>query len=248
MEEHFLHTEGVAGSNPAARTIFPEKNGEIEIPDTVSTQELRENCDAEMNKWPKKVKHRNKVLARIYRPCSGRDSYRVTWYAAGKRQMKSFPTCSGHGGAREYAEALVKELAKQSQAIMLSPTQAGDALAAIERSTPSISPPADAQLSEKYHYNRAIILRRFAGTFSGYGVCDLGKHDLDFLFSSKPIADFSAKSRNHQRTVIRQFLEWAAARTTCPLDTVCWKPRACAPNTQTRRKSSATRPKSFARC
>jgi hypothetical protein len=26
--EHFLHTEGVAGSNPAACTIFPQKNDE----------------------------------------------------------------------------------------------------------------------------------------------------------------------------------------------------------------------------
>jgi hypothetical protein len=25
--EHFLHTEGVAGSNPAARTILPRENG-----------------------------------------------------------------------------------------------------------------------------------------------------------------------------------------------------------------------------
>ncbi len=86
-----------------------------------------------MTKWPKKVKHRNKVLAKIYRPCAGRDSYRVAWSAAGKRQMKSFPNYSGKGGAKEYGEELVKELAKHSQAVMLTPGQATDALAAIER-------------------------------------------------------------------------------------------------------------------
>ena len=44
-----------------------------------------------MTKWPKRVKHRNKVLAKIYRPCAGRSSYRVAWTVAGKRMMKTFP-------------------------------------------------------------------------------------------------------------------------------------------------------------
>lgn len=86
-----------------------------------------------MTKWPKKVKHRNKVLAKIYRPCAGRDSYRVAWSAAGKRQMKSFRNYSGKGGAKEYGDELVKELAKHSQAVMLTPGQAADALAALQR-------------------------------------------------------------------------------------------------------------------
>ncbi len=85
-----------------------------------------------MSKWPKKVKHRRKVLAKIYRPCHGRDSYRVTWYAAGKRQMKSFATYAGKDSAREFAEAKVRELANNSQAAMLTPSQATDALAALE--------------------------------------------------------------------------------------------------------------------
>jgi integrase len=85
-----------------------------------------------MSKWPKKVKHRNKVLAKIYRPCRGRESYRVAWYASEKRQMKSFPAYSGKGGAKEFAEAKAKELATNSQAALLTPSQATDALAAIE--------------------------------------------------------------------------------------------------------------------
>jgi integrase len=263
------------------RTNFPQEIGEIGIPDTVSTHETPENGDEiAMAKWPRKVKHRNKVLAKIYRPCHGRDSYRVTWYAAGKRQMKSFPTYSGKGGAKEFAEALVRELAKQSQAVMLTPGQATDALAAIERlgtfreatgkrvslltavsefcevatklpghtlreiadgfhrtvasvtrmdlaqAAEEFIAAADTRTrtdngrraqSEKYHYNRAIQLRRFAGSFSGYAVCDLGKHDLDGFISSEAVADLSAKSRNHHRAVIRQFIEWAARKDYLPV-------------------------------
>ena len=36
MVEHFLHTEGVAGSKPAARTIFSKENGSS----GVSTKDL----------------------------------------------------------------------------------------------------------------------------------------------------------------------------------------------------------------
>lgn len=228
-----------------------------------------------MAKWPKKVKHRNKVLAKVYRPCKGRDSYRVTWYAAGQRMMKSFATYSGPGGAKEYAEALVIELAKQSQATMLKPAQATDALAALERLNTfhqitgrrvsllaavsdyceaaaklrghTLAEAADGFLrtvatvtrqnlaaaveqflaaeeprtrgsngqraqSAKYHYNRAIQLRRFAGTFPGYAVCDLGKLDLDTFLSSKALTDFSAKSRNHHRRAIAQFLSWCVRK------------------------------------
>jgi len=86
-----------------------------------------------VKKWPKKVKHRNKVLAKIYRPCAGRGSYRVAWTVGSKRMMKSFRTYGGKGGALEYAEDLVPDLAKGSQVTALTPGQAGDALAAFER-------------------------------------------------------------------------------------------------------------------
>ena len=38
--EHILHTDGVVGSNPTARTIFPQENGENGNPDTVPTPQL----------------------------------------------------------------------------------------------------------------------------------------------------------------------------------------------------------------
>jgi hypothetical protein len=234
-----------------------------------------------MAKWPKRVKHRNKVLAKIYRPCRGRDSYRVTWYAAGRRQMKSFPTYAGKGGTKEFGEALVKELANNSQAVMLTPAQASDALAAIERLgtfyqttgrkislLASVSEYCEAaarlrrrtlieavegfsrtvatvkrqdlkaaieeiiaaeeprtqsnngqraQLSQKYHYNRAIQLRRFAGTSPGYAVCDVGKHDLDSFFASKLVSKFSSKSRNHHRAALAQFFSWCVRKDYLPV-------------------------------
>jgi integrase len=258
------------------RTIFPWKNDDSSVSDTNLTQNNLENGDADMAKWPKRVKHRNKVLAKVYRPCRGRNSYRVTWYASGKRQMKYFPTYAGKGGAKEFSEALVKELANNSQAVMLTSAQASDALAAIERLATfyqttgrkvsllaSVSEYCEAaarvpgrtltevaegfsrtvatvkrqdlkvaieefiaveeprtqnnngqraQLSPKYHYNRAIQLRRFSGTFPGYAVCDIGKHDLDSFFASKLIAEFSPKSRNHHRAALAQFFSWCVRK------------------------------------
>jgi len=263
------------------RTTFSLENEKVSVPDTVLTQNNLENGDADMAKWPKRVKHRNKVLAKIYPPCRGRESYRVTWYGAGRRQMKSFPTYAGQGGAKAFTEALVKELAKNSQAVMLTPAQASDALAAIERLGTfyqttgrkvsllaavseycesaakvhgrTLTEAVDgfnrtvvtvkrqdlaaaieeflaaeeprtqsnngerAQLSPKYHYNRAIQLRRFAVTFPGYAVCDLGKHDLDSFFVSKLVSEFSSKSRNHHRAALAQFFSWCVRKDYLPV-------------------------------
>jgi integrase len=78
-----------------------------------------------------------------------------------------------------------------------------------------------AQLSAKYAYNREIQLRKFAGTFTGTLVCDLSKEHLDKFISTlgeqatksrnrRKIV--SAKSRNHYRGAIRQFLQWAVRK------------------------------------
>jgi hypothetical protein len=46
--------------------------------DTIQTQNTPDSGEADpVSKWPVKVKFRNKVLARVYRPCKGRDNYRV---------------------------------------------------------------------------------------------------------------------------------------------------------------------------
>ena len=82
-----------------------------------------------------------------------------------------------------------------------------------------------AQLSAKYAYNRAIMLRRFAGMCSNTLVSDLTKEHLDLFISGlanwksksrngKPVA--SAKGRNHHRAAIRQFLQWAVRKDYLP--------------------------------
>ncbi len=84
-----------------------------------------------------------------------------------------------------------------------------------------------AQLSPKYAYNRAIMLRRFAGAFPDTAVSDLTKDDLDAFISNladlksrsrngKPVA--SSKARNHHRAAIRQFLQWAVRKDYLPVN------------------------------
>jgi hypothetical protein len=65
-----------------------------------------------------------------------------------------------------------------------------------------------AQLSPKYAYNRAIMLRRFAKALPGHAVCDISKAHIDAVLTSNPVAEFSSKSRNHHRAAIKQWLQW----------------------------------------
>ncbi len=67
-----------------------------------------------------------------------------------------------------------------------------------------------AQLSGKYAYNREIQLRRFADTFPNTAVCDLSKQLVDAFLGS--LSKLSAKSRNHYRNAVRQWLQWAVRK------------------------------------
>ena len=69
-----------------------------------------------------------------------------------------------------------------------------------------------AQLSGKYAYNRQIQLRKFAATFPNTAVCDLSKEHLDAFLGCKHSRNVSAKSRNHYRAAVRQFLQWAVRK------------------------------------
>jgi hypothetical protein len=68
------------------------------------------------------------------------------------------------------------------------------------------------QVSPKYHYNRAIMLRRFAAALPGHAVSDLAKEHLDAFIASLGQTQTksrdhrtatSAKSRDHHRAAIR---------------------------------------------
>src|ERR1035438_8093571 len=110
------------------RTIFHLENEGLGGADTTTTQETAESESAKV-KFPKRIKHRGRVLATIYGKSKGRDSYRVAWQVAGQRRMASFPSYSL---AKRHADGLVKDLAKGSQVTALHPSQARDALAALE--------------------------------------------------------------------------------------------------------------------
>jgi hypothetical protein len=81
-------------------------------------------------RFPKRIKHRNKLLATIYGKSKAYPFYRVCAYVAGKRRMSSYRT---YGEAKSAADTLARDLAKGSQAAALTSTQANDALAALER-------------------------------------------------------------------------------------------------------------------
>ena len=267
------------------RTIITRKIDGFGSSDTILTHNPPNLGEDEVSKWPVKIKYRNKVFAKIYRPCAGRDSYRVAWKAGGTRQMKSFKTYSGETGAKKFADGLVGNLAKQNSVALLTSAQADDALAAIGllkvfreatgrnvSLTSAISQFCEsakklgdreiseavagfmqtsatvqsknigeavtdflagsdhltqstdgkrAQLSTKYAYIREIQLRRFADSLPGHAVCDLTKAHLDQFItglaeqktkSRNKRKIVSAKSRNHYRGVIRQFLSWCGRK------------------------------------
>jgi integrase len=109
------------------RTIFPQQIEDSGASDTVLTQETPE-LDSAKVKFPKRIKHRGRVLATIYKPKSY-PLYRVAWTIAGKRQMKAFER---YGDAKRHADKLVKDLATGSQVAALTAGQARDAIVALE--------------------------------------------------------------------------------------------------------------------
>jgi hypothetical protein len=63
-------------------------------------------------KFPKRIKHRGRVLATIYGKTKARPDYRVAWHVSGRRRMQTFRTC---GDAKRHADAVARDLAKGSQ-------------------------------------------------------------------------------------------------------------------------------------
>ncbi len=67
-----------------------------------------------------------------------------------------------------------------------------------------------AQLSTDFAYHRRLQLDKFADTFPGTAVCDLTKSHLDAFIVG--LGNFSAKTRNHYRAAVRQFLQWCVRK------------------------------------
>lgn len=243
------YASGVGGK----RTNLPSEEGQDGANRTDSAQNTVES-ESEAVKFPKVIRHR-KAECKIYGKKPHYPFYRVAWYVTGQRRIKQFATYSK---AKSFADELVKDLAKGSQRTALTPAQAVDALAAVERlqghyqrtgrtvsllravseyvevaeklngrtpveavegylstvasvtrkdvaeaveefikASEPLTKASDgqrAQLSAKYAYNRAIMLRRFGKALPGHAVCDLSKDHIDAVLTSNPVAEFAAKT------------------------------------------------------
>jgi hypothetical protein len=63
------------------------------------------------------------------------------------------------------------------------------------------------QLSPGWHYNVAMWLGKFAGTFPSHAVTDLTREHLNAYLNEH--GDVSPRTRNCRRNSVRMFLEWA---------------------------------------
>lgn len=84
-------------------------------------------------KFPRRIKYRGRAVAVIYGKTKSYPLYRVAWQVNGKRRIKAFDRFGGADGANQYAETVMKDLAKGSQATALTSVQGTDAIAALER-------------------------------------------------------------------------------------------------------------------
>jgi hypothetical protein len=128
LAEQLTLNQLVLGSSPSRGTTFPKENEQTGATDTVLTQETPES-EAKV-RFPKRIEYRGRTFATIYAKSESYPLYRVAWTVSGRRLMKSF---NRYGEAKRHADELAKDLAKGSQVAALTPGQATDALAAIDR-------------------------------------------------------------------------------------------------------------------
>jgi integrase len=81
-------------------------------------------------KFPKKLKHRGKVLAKIYGKKPHYPFYRLAYSVNGTRRQQHF---RAYAEAKRAGDKIVADLAQGSQVAALTAAQARDALAALER-------------------------------------------------------------------------------------------------------------------
>lgn len=114
------------GSSPLSRTIITEESSKTELSRTDCAQNpggLDITPSGKM-KFPVKISYR-KAEVKIYGKRDGYPFYRLCYYAAGKRQQRSFST---YAEAKAEADTKVREIANGSQSIALTPKEATAAL------------------------------------------------------------------------------------------------------------------------
>ena len=130
MVEHAAVNRVVVGSSPTFGAILTVENQQVkqnsEICRTDSAQNPGDSDGVPSGKvkFPVKVTFR-KAEAKIYGKSEAYPFYRLCYYAAGKRHVRSFAT---YGEARKEADAKVKEIANGSQSIALTTKEATAAL------------------------------------------------------------------------------------------------------------------------
>ena len=167
-------------------------------------------------KWPQKVRHRKNgpILARIYKPRvpdkerpNPYPLYRVTWLVAGKRMSKSFQRFAGQGGAKQFAEQQVKDLAHGSQVAALSSAEASsmfairDALETYKRETGITLTPIQV-VTESLAARRQLGDRPLSEAVSGFlgNVATVKRKDLAAAVEDFAAArEAKAESKNGQR-------------------------------------------------
>ena len=116
------------GSIPTLSATFIEENERLEKADTDLAQKPAESGKRKV-KFPQVIKHR-KAEATIYGKSAQYPRYRLAYYVAGQRRLRTFAT---YGDAKAEADRIVRDLAGGSQATALTGSQSRDALAALER-------------------------------------------------------------------------------------------------------------------
>jgi integrase len=126
MVEHAAVNRVVVGSSPTSGANFANKNEGFGICSTDSAQ----NPPGPVNvRFPKVIRFR-RVEATIYGKRPAYPFYRLAYYVAGKRVVRSFKS---YGEAKSAAEKIVRDVAEGSQVAALTGEQSRDALAALQR-------------------------------------------------------------------------------------------------------------------
>src|SRR5215813_13708530 len=120
------------------RTSFPQENGEPapEAKDSPNISGQLEDESEEGVSFPKKLRHnkRGKVLARIYKRPDQHQPYRLYWRARVDGKPRSmFKDFGTYSEAKRQGDKIVAGPAKGAQSSVLSPGQAADALASLQR-------------------------------------------------------------------------------------------------------------------
>jgi hypothetical protein len=174
---------------------------------------IRPNFWEDNVKWPKPVKHRNKVFAKIYRKSDAHQFYRAVYAVDGKRMMKSFARYSGDNVAKKWAEEKAAELAKGSREPSLNNRQANDALATIralqrfyevpgsashfKRESPRIVAPSKGRA----HTSSPECVERFLATVAVVKRKDIAEAVADFIDGRKHLAEAKDGKRSKRSRV-----------------------------------------------